>query len=114
MVWQTKLQHFTIRGVAVAPPKYEFTRYEDIVAVALDKGTVTVSILSDTDSAKHELVCSAQNAAAIVELICGYRRMLEAYVKMGTFAYAVKAVHPHPALYAKVSVQRRAVCVFQW
>ena len=65
---------------------------------------------------QHELVCTQQNAISIVELMCGYRRMLEAYTKvsfcaclllllivppnkMGPFAYPVKAVHPHPALY---------------
>lgn len=52
---QTKLQNFTtVRGVAVAPPKYEFTPYEDIAKIELGKGSVSVTILSDSDSSHRK------------------------------------------------------------
>ena len=73
-----KLQYFTPKGEIVNRPKYEFTAYEDITKVSLDKGSVTVVVLSDSDAGSY--VYNMQPAAAIsmVELICGYRRMLEA------------------------------------
>jgi hypothetical protein len=84
-------------------PKYEFTGYEDITHVELGVGFVKIVILSNTDSATHVFQLSKAHALSMVELISGYRRMLEAY-DMGlpkTFVYPVKPWHPHPALYSK-------------
>lgn len=86
----------------------------------MEDGTVTVVILSDTDSATHVFSCSKPQALSMVELMSGYRRMLEAYVKMpalgeesiflpplelklssSVLEYPVYPVVPHPALYAK-------------
>ncbi len=42
--------------------------------------------------------------------MCGYRRMLEAYVRMSpSFVYPVRVVHPHPALYSKPVARKKLV-----
>lgn len=107
-VAQQKLQHFTPRGNIIQQPKYEFTGYEDITKIALEGGTVTVVILSDTDSACHKFQTTPPNALAMVELICGYRRMLEAYVDLSrAFDYPLRPIVPHPALYAKPAKRKK-------
>ncbi len=79
---QQKLQFFTPKGFIVNRPKYEFTSYEDITKITLDKGSVTVVVLSDTDAASYVFQCAPPAALSMVELMCGYRRMLEAYVAL--------------------------------
>jgi hypothetical protein len=46
--------------------------------VVLDKGTVTVVVLSDTDAGSYSYTMQPAAALSLVELLCGYRRMLEA------------------------------------
>ena len=97
-----KLQFFTPKGMIVNRPKYDFTPYEDITKISVDKGTVTIVILSDTDAANHVLQLAPAAAASLVELFCGYRRMLEAYVSLSkSFVYPVVPRIPHPALFGK-------------
>ena len=73
---------------------------------------MTVVILSDTDAATHRFIMSPAAALSMAELICGYRRMLEAYVPMSkTFEYPIRPKIPHPALFAKPV--KRKVLAFQ-
>jgi hypothetical protein len=58
--------------------RYDFTAYEDITKIVLDKGSVTIVVLSDTDAGSYTLAMSPAAALSMTELICGYRRMLEA------------------------------------
>ena len=101
-------QYISQKGKMVSQPKFEFTAYEDITHIKLNGSTVTVVILSDTDSATHVFNCTETEARSMAELMGGYRRMLEAYVKMPPMEFPVYPVVPHPALYAK-PVKRSAM-----